>query len=83
MLNFILRYKPENPKVFYKSVSNQLFSDERSKTDISCDKDEVVFSIEAKDIVSLKASFNSIAQMITINEKFSKLTIDTKTLEKD
>jgi len=75
MLALEIKYNSANAKEFYESIKNQMFSNERSKANVDLDSKNktIIFKVDAKDITSLKASFNSIQQLITINEKLIKI----------
>lgn len=73
MLSFILKYKTESAKDLFNSIKNQMYSNDRSKTEVFLENDKIVFKVDAKDLTSLKATFNAISQIISINDKLSLL----------
>ncbi len=50
---------------------------ERTHTEISHTKDQVVFNIQAKDPIALKAITNTIIKIITVFDKMKTIRDDT------
>jgi len=76
MFNVKITYSDYNASQLYEAIKNQMYSNERSETKVSLDDNQIIFEIEAKDINAAKASFNAIAQIITINQKLDKVLQD-------
>ena len=73
MLNIKINYVCDNPLDFFKTLKNQMYSNERSQTKIDLENNKIIFTIIAKDESAARASFNAICQNIKINEKMNKI----------
>lgn len=73
MFEFTLSYDGDNVEHLFNAVKNQMYSDDRSKSEVVFEDKKLIFKVYAKDLVALRATFNAIQQMITINQKLDKI----------
>jgi len=59
----------EDPDLIYKCFLSEAGNTERSSISLKKSKDRIVFDIEAKDIIALRATTNSITKLLAIFEK--------------
>ena len=63
----------ENIEDIYKVILPEVKKWERSNFEMKKDKKELRFIIEAKDSVALRATLNSITQLLTVYEKVKEI----------
>ena len=62
-----------DPKELLACFEPELADKKRSNFKIKEGKDHIVFEIEAKDSVALRATMNGITKLITVYEKINKV----------
>jgi len=58
-----------DPKIIYECFQVEQKEQDRSKFEIKKEKDGVLFLVEAKDSIALRATLNSITKLLTVYEK--------------
>lgn len=66
---------PEEARIIFNSIKPEIDfeQNERSKTDIRLDSNEIFINIESRDVVSLRASINSYVRWINLSLKILKI----------
>lgn len=59
----------DNPDLIYKCFLTEISKRKRSSFNIAREKNKLRFSIKAEDVTALKATLNSITQLLTVYEK--------------
>lgn len=57
----------------YESFQTEINEKDRSKLSIKKEKDHVLFEIEAKDSIALRATLNMVTKLLTVYEKIERL----------
>ncbi len=60
-------------ELFYPEMEDERNKHDRSSFKMSKRKDHLLFVIEAKDAVALRATFNSLTKLLTVKEKIEKI----------
>lgn len=57
----------------YRCIKPEMIDYDRSSFTVKVEKDQLVFDVMAKDSVALRATLNSITQLLTIYEKIENM----------
>jgi len=57
----------------YESFQTEVNEKDRSKLNIKKEKDYVLFEVEAKDSIALRATLNMITKLLTVYEKVEEI----------
>ena len=62
-----------DPKILYDCFKPEILQGDRVSVELKKKKECLLFKIEAKDSIALRAMLNSISKLLTIHEKIKKV----------